>query len=381
MKPEPTGISTPKSVFFYSLLLTACFVTAAVAAERAGAERAELPPPNWNRAAALQASALDQQQELHSWLQEINAGNADQVLAVQRSSPGGSQISSAIGSQVSSQVSNLGSNPAFEAQLFGLALALAEAPQDSAIDALLLWLADYSPTVLVAHEEHADYGVPLYPVAAAAMGSLAERQRQQAGALASQLLNGSPQQWIQRYLSATPVEQQGFNHSLRAATPNAVLPLATTLQQQLPQHPELAAPAGVLASLLSDPQLFLAAYHSAQGATSVSLLREANWRLDAAQRSELLAGTLALDSADKSALAISMLAPGLRSNPAVSENLLQLLDDPELGAAAALALAGHPDQRLQDRLEELLQAGGLKGQRAALALDQSAFIQPDSDPQ
>lgn len=353
MKSQTTGLSARNSPLFCLLLITACFVRVAAAADPAG-----LPQANWNRTAALQAASIPQhQQELQNWLQMIDAGNADSLLS-------------------KLQHSRQTGNPAFEAQLFELALNLAEAPPDAAIDALLLWLADFPSAVLVAHEDHADYGVPLYPVAATAKGSLTERQRQQAQKLASQLLNGSPKRWIQHYLSGTLVEQQGFNHSLRAASAEAILPLAVALQLQLTQHPELAGPVGELASLLADPQLFLAAYHSSQGATSVSLLREANWRLDAAQRSQLLAGTMALESADKSALAISLLAPGLHSNPGVSEKLLQLLDDPKLGAAAALALAGHPDQQVQARLQELLQTGGLKGQRAALALDSSVFGQP-----
>lgn len=354
MKSQTTGLSARNSPLFCLLLITACFVRVAAAADPAG-----LPQANWNRTAALQAASIPQHQhELQNWLQMIDAGNADSLLIkLQRSRQTG--------------------YPAFEAQLFELALNLAEeAPQDAAIDALLLWLADFPSAVLVAHEDHADYGVPLYPVAAAAKGSLTERQRRKAQKLANQLLNGSPERWIQHYLSATLVEQQGFNHSLRAASAEAALPLAVTLQLQLTQHPELAGPVGELASLLADPQLFLAAYQSSQGATSVSLLREANWRLDAAQRSQLLAGTIALESADKSALAISLLAPGLHRNPGVSEKLLQLLDDPKLGAAAALALAGHPDQQVQARLQELLQAGGLKGRRAALALDPSVFGQP-----
>lgn len=356
MRTEITAPCRRRIKIFLALAFTASFVSTINAADPEG-----LPSPTWDRAAALQASAVDQPQ-LSGWMQMINTGNAGELLSTL-------------------QHSSRNSSPALEAQLFDLALALAEAPDDPAIDALLNWLASYSPAVLVAHEEKAEYGVPLYPVAAAAMGSAAERQRQRARIRTTPLAEDSPELWVRHYLAASAVEQQGISQALRAASPDSTLPLALTLQQQLPQHPELALPAAELASLLVDPQLFLAAYQFGQGATSVNILREVNWRLDTTQRHELLTGVLALGSEEKSALAISMLAPSLHGNSELNENLLQLLDDPELGAVAALALVGHPDPQVQYRLQDLLQAGGLKGRRAAMALDQALVAPPDPDLQ
>jgi hypothetical protein len=200
----------------------------------------------------------------------------------------------------------------YEAQLQQLAISLAEAPVDGGgdVDELLQWLAQYPSAVLVAHEEAEDYGVPLFAVAASAKGSLAERQRRRDQLTAAQLTADSP----------------------------------------------------------TDAKQFLAAYESSEGAGSLHLLREAAWQLDAAQRTELLQGALALPDRGKAGLAISMLAPDLHARPEVSQQLLQLLGDPELGSVAALVLAGHPDPAVQAHLQKLSRGSGLQAQRAALAL-------------
>jgi len=326
-----------------------------------------LPQPNWDRTEALQTVAIsDHRPLLAEWLLQIDRGETAQLLE---------------SIKLAHQNTNQHTDPAFEAQLFELALALAEAPLDVAVDDLLLWLADYSSQVRVAHEERADYGVALYPVAAAALGASAERQRRRGQTASMALLNSGSQLWIKRYLAAGTFEQQGMTQSLSEVRIETIRPLAAELQEQVARHPELAAPAGAVAGVLADTGLFLAAYQFSHGADSADLLREANWRLDAADRSELLAGIMAFPAHDKAALGISMLAPALHSNPTVSTRLLGLLDDPQLGAAAALALAGHPDQQVQTQLQQLLQSGGLKASRAALALDQAIDPETAGDPQ
>jgi hypothetical protein len=329
--------------------------------------------PNWDRIAALQAAAIeDSQQQVHQWLQQINTGQAAEVLdAVQHSPATGT--------------------PAFEYQLHSLALFLAEAVPEANADRLLAWLENYPSVVLVAHEESASHGVPLFPVAAAAKGSRVEWQRRTAQQQTGQLM-ADPQRWIEAYLAASPAGQQGLEQGLRMASPDAVASMAGILQQQLAGHPQLALPAGIVAGSLADEALFLAALQHSQGASTVQILRQANWQLDAVQRSQLFGEILDLSKAGKgadpaapvanpvaaqvaaqvTALSISLLAPGLHSNPAVSQRLLQLLDDEALGAAAALALAGHPDSKVQASLRGKLQGGGLAAQRAALALDQPA---------
>lgn len=330
--------------------------------------------PNWDRAVALQAAAVEEgQQQVDAWLQQIDAGQAIEVLdALQHSAATGT--------------------PAFEAQLHALALSMAEAAPNAANEQLLGWLENYSPEVLVAHEESSSYGVPLFPVNAAAKGARHEWQRRMAEQQAGQLL-ADPLRWIEAYLAASPAGKQGLEQALGAANPDDLAALAEALQSRVVAKPELAMPAGIAAGNLADHSLFLTALQHSQGAATVQILRQANWRLDASQRSQLFNGLLALpesasaadEDSDKAALGISLLAPGLYSNPAVSNRLLELLDDQQLGAAAALALAGHPDSRVQASLLKKLQGGGLAAQRAALALDQpppdSLEQQPDGDPE
>ena len=332
--------------------------------------------PNWKREAALRAATLqDNPQQLTSWTGRIDAGDADSVLAELKSSM------------------DTGT-PAFEQQLYRLAQSMAEAPLDPGSDRLLDWLQAYEPQVRVAHEESAAYGVPLFAITAAARGSATERQRrvserQSAGLLADQ------QRWIARYRAAGPVERQGLERGLATAGRENLRSLGEVLESELAFDPLLARPAGTIASRLEDTGLLLLAIQFSQGADSVHLLREAVWRLDAAKRSELLtaitrqpmegrhsnvaneptqAAAIRLatqSSTEKAALGISILAPGLRNDAGVSRQLLQLLDDPQLGAAAALALAGHPDAGVQASLRQKMHERGPAGRRAALALGES----------
>jgi hypothetical protein len=294
-KSSPGRLARPISQFLPHLLV-GCGLFLAPAALAQG-----LPQPNWDRDAAMLEVERAQrdpqwQQALARWQHDVDGGRAAAVLAELQGFTGRPDA-------------------VYEAQLQQLAISLAEAPLDASpasdVDALLQWLAGYSPAVRVAHEESDDYGVPLFAVAASARGSLAERQRRR--------------------------------EQLTAAKPGA--------------------------DSYTDALQFLAAFESSRGADSHRLLREAAWRLDAAHRSELLFGALALPDRGKAGLAIAMLAPELHADQAVSRQMLHLLDDPEVGAAAALALAGHPDPGVQEQLLKLSRGGGLKAQRAALALD------------
>jgi hypothetical protein len=310
-----------------------------------------MPRANWDTRQALEeAGRQSTESKVNAWLEQAGNGDSAELLNELKSSPGAG-------------------DPAFESQLVQLATGLAETSLDPATDELLFWLADYPVQVLVAHEEHPNYGVPLFNVQAAAIGSLAERNRLRGEQLSALLLEANPQDWSRNYLSASDTQREGFTRALKAAPAGLLDTLATSLPTQLDSNPELAAAVGVLAGRLSDPRLFLAAYQHGSGAESAPLLREALWQLDAADRAQFLQDILELTAPNRAALGISVLAPSLQSNPKVSESMLGLLDNPELGAAAALALAGHPDQQVQSRLKEMLNSGGLASKRAALALD------------
>jgi hypothetical protein len=310
-----------------------------------------MPRANWDTRQALEeADRQNTDSKVHAWLEQAGNGGSAELLTELKNTSGSG-------------------DPAFESQLFQLATGLAETSLDPGTDELLLWLADYPVQVLVAHEEHPAYGIPLFNVQAAAIGSLAERNRLRGEQLSARLLKANPQDWSRYYLSAGDTQREGFTRAMKAAPVGSLESLAVSLPKQLESNPELAAPVGVLAGRLSDPALFLAAYQHGSGTESAPLLREALWQLDAAGRAQFLKDILTITTPNKAALGISVLAPSLQSNPKVSESMLGLLDNPELGAAAALALAGHPDTQVQSRLQEMLNSGGLASKRAALALD------------
>lgn len=314
--------------------------------------RVPMPRANWDTSQALdEASRQGVNGKVSAWLEKAANGRSPELLTELKNSPESG-------------------SPSFESQLFQLATGLAETSLDPATDELLHWLADYPVQVLVAHEEHPAYGVPLFNFQAAAIGSLAERNRLRGEKLSTQLLASKPHDWSRHYLLAGDTQREGFTRALKAAPAGSLDTLAASLPAQLESNPELASAVGVLAGRLSDPGLFLVAYQHGSGTESAPLLREALWQLDAADRALFLQDILNFTAPNKAALGISVLAPSLQTNPQVSESMLGLLDHPELGAAAALALAGHPDRQVQSRLQDMLNSGGLASKRAALALDQ-----------
>jgi len=98
-------------------------------------------------------------------------------------------------------------------------------------------------------------------------------------------------------------------------------------------------------------------------------LRSARTEWDEPDRTWLLHHAARQTPPSVAALALTELAPGLLQRPETAALLFKLLGNPELGAAAALVLAGSGDSAIHGRLLELAEQGaGLNSQRASLAL-------------
>jgi hypothetical protein len=113
---------------------------------------------------------------------------------------------------------------------------------------------------------------------------------------------------------------------------------------------------------------------SGRGPELASILRDSLAGLSLPDQALLLLFCLTSAPAENAALAIAVLAPGLQDNEGVTASLLDLLEDPALGASAALALAHYSDPGVRQDLKEIAAGEGPQSGRAQLALEISAEI-------
>jgi hypothetical protein len=99
------------------------------------------------------------------------------------------------------------------------------------------------------------------------------------------------------------------------------------------------------------------------------MLRAAAGKLSSNDRAELLLASIESAPPQNAALAIALLSPGLQAEPAVASTLFDLLEDPQLGSAAALALARFDDAGIRSQLLLLSGSEGLAASRARMAIN------------
>ena len=99
------------------------------------------------------------------------------------------------------------------------------------------------------------------------------------------------------------------------------------------------------------------------------MLRQLDQRLLPAEKQALLEFAINEAPAVNASLAIAAWWPGLRHVDTVRDLLVQKLADPELGSAAALALARDPDLQTIRVLQQTAKGDSLAARRAQIALD------------
>ena len=193
--------------------------------------------------------------------------------------------------------------------LHSLALALADFEPGVIGPEVLEFLRETRSSVRIPHAENPAMGIPLFNIRAAATGSLAEWAR----------LRNPPQE-----KDTTPLDVDAFIGSL----------------------PDLAGPG-------------FAAH-----------LRQARGVYDASELEAVLLAAPALPQVAAASVVVAELSPGLLGRPAVDDYLFDLLNHPQLGSTAALALGRHGDVSVLERLADLAATdAGLASRRASLALD------------
>jgi len=330
-----------------------------------------LPEPNWDRKLALQTAAMGADEaRLRSWFKLARAGERGQLILSVR----------AFGEAVTIAA------PAREGQLFQFVQGLADFPPELMPSEVLDYLAARQVQTWVPHEESASSAVPLFNIKAAVEGVRNGLDLRRAEGRAQQILSGMPghegalvpNAWIDAYLEGSGPERRGFLNALGNATRQQTEWLGQTALQRARVHATenaaLIAIAGRIAVAAPDRETLQQIMQSGSGPDLANILRDSLAGLSLPDQALLLLFCMASAPAENAALAIAELAPGLQDNEEVTASLFELLEDPALGASAALALAHYSDPGVRQDLKEIAAREGPQSNRARLALEMSAEL-------
>lgn len=257
--------------------------------------------------------------------------------------------------------------PAREKILFQFAVGLEDLAIDAVDPAVLAFLLGYDSRTLIPHEDHRQYGVPLYNVRAAATGVAQSWERQAAAAEAMTLLNRGTEVWLKTYFSINETQRTGFEDTLTSLSQAQLRRLADDAVSLLPYSPEITPIIAECAALLADAGLFGELILHGDGPEIAATLRKAAV-LGTSERFTLLHRAILNAPATNASLAIAQLAPELLHRRDAENLLFALLGNAELGAAAALILSRSGNPAILARLAEIgKQTEGLRSNRARLA--------------
>jgi hypothetical protein len=258
--------------------------------------------------------------------------------------------------------------PAREHILHAFAVGLGDLEPGAVGPRVLAYLQTYVPRTLVAHDDHPKAGVPLFNVAAAAAGTEALWQRLQSASEAAALLQDETV-WLQAYAAAGPARRRGFEDALQHASEARIAAIGRLALAATGANPDLAHLAARTGVLLTDEELFLGALSAARGPGVSHALRAAAAVFDDSAIGTILRRALERAPASSAALAIAILGPGQLRYADMAELMFGVLDDHELGAAAALLLATSDDGAIRQRLDQLARhKEGTAARRAAVAI-------------
>ncbi len=233
------------------------------------------------------------------------------------------------------------------------------------------YLGRYPSRVLVAHEDHPQASVPLFNIRAATAGVLNTWTRLESSYQGAVLLASGAGNLVRAYLEQESLPARlGLIDALSTASPAQLEELTQHALSIFEQQPRLLALAGRAALIAKDLDALETLVEKGRGADMPGLLRGSAQMLDAQQSSRLLQAALRNPSHETAALAIAQLTPALAGHQATERLLLQMLENPDLGASAALALVKNPSTTALQELEVLAAADehSLRSSRARLAL-------------
>lgn len=260
--------------------------------------------------------------------------------------------------------------PAREAALFEFTRSLAGLPRAAVADEVMQHLQNYQAQILVPHEDHGNTLVPLFNIRGAAAGIENGWQRTEFAALAVELLATNPTDLITAYIeSANHNQRSGYLDALRQADMRDVEAVQSAVLEQLEHASVLTPMLGLTAVITTDTFAIQQLLINARGAGLSSALSQLAQRLQDSDRAALLIYAIHEAPADNASLAIAAWWPGLRHEAVIRDLLVERLDHPALGAAAALALAQSPDIQTIKLLQETASGNSVAARRAQMALD------------
>lgn len=314
-----------------------------------------MPAPNETRARAMETvSHADTGPALDELLQLARQGDEQALLRqIRRHESGGDWLPAAR-----------------DALLHALAANLGDLPAGSVGPAVLDHLETIEPTTFVPHFDHPQVGVPLFNIRAAAAGSRNRWHYEEARSRSARLLatSGTPA-WFEQFHAESRPGRLGMVDSLADLGHQATMALGAAASADLETDPALTAIVLRCAILTRDVTLFRSAMLNGAGPDLAPALRSFTETFSAEYAVLLAREAIASAAPVNAALVLAELAPELAPDPAMTDLLFDTLSHPELGAAASMALARHPDLLVRERLQALAASDdGLAARRAALAL-------------
>lgn len=260
--------------------------------------------------------------------------------------------------------------PAREAAIYQFTRSLAELPRDAVAVEVMQHLQSYQTHVLVPHEDHDDAYVPLFNVRAAAAGVENGWQRAEYASEAETLLASDPEKLVSNYVASTSKNQQAaYLDVVKHTGTTEVLAIQDAALKQLKLSPTLTPLLGISAGITADTYVVERLLIDGRGAGLSSTLVRLGQQLPAAETAALLGFAIQHAPAANAALAIAAWWPRLRHVTSNRDALVDLLDDPSLGASAALALAQSPDIQTIKILQDIARDDTSAARRAQMALD------------
>jgi hypothetical protein len=139
--------------------------------------------------------------------------------------------------------------------------------------------------------------------------------------------------------------------------------------QQLERTPELSAMVAVTAVITADRAAIHSLLIDGSGAGLSSAFVALDQQLSVSETAEFLAYAVVNAPASNTALLIAAWWPRLSHHSSSRDLMLSLLDHPELGSTAALALAKNPDVQTIKALQDYADGDSTAARRAQMALD------------
>lgn len=260
--------------------------------------------------------------------------------------------------------------PAREAAMYQFTRSLAGLPREAVAPEVMQHLGTYQARVLIPHEEHGDAFVPLFNIRGAAAGVENAWRRTEFTYEAETLLGTDPATLVSAYIeSASSNQRAAYLDVLKQARMSEIEVIQDTALIGLGKAPELTPLLGVTTGITADTFAIQQLLIHGQGAGLSPALTQLGQQLPLSETAALLDFAIRQAPVANAGLAISAWWPRLSHETASRDLLMALLDDPELGASAALALAQNPDVQTLKILQDTADGDSIAAKRAQMALD------------